>query len=100
MIKYKCPVCQEIHDYLGSQTTYPTTTKHGKRFRISDDMIYTPPPTTSQLQTILNGDTFKHKWDPSNLSILRTFYYFLCGKNHRGPKDELIELIIMELRKL
>lgn len=43
---------------------------------------------------------YKSRWDPSNLSILRTFFYFLSGKNHRGNKEELIILLIRELQKL
>lgn len=43
---------------------------------------------------------YKSRWDPSNLSILRTFFYFLSGKNHRGNKEDLIGKLILELKKL
>ena len=53
---------------------------------------------------VLKSKTFskpyKSRWDPSNLSILRTFYYFLTGKNHRESKEELIMLLVKELEKL
>lgn len=91
-----CPKC------LNRKTILKTNKNFQVRCSIRDsgcgNKYYTNKNIVLSSKTV--NKPYNSRWDPSNLSILRTFYYFLTGKNHRGEKVDLIELLILELGTL
>lgn len=101
----ECPNCPNVFEWNGTDMNARIRCPKrsggcGERFYIKNHIV---------MNGTLNGTKEKKKpkitvvetrWDASNVSILRTFYYFLTGKNDRGPKIELIEKIELELERL
>ena len=99
----RCSVCKK--DFYVMKNVMPTDYNNNadKQIEITEIDTYTDTEGNiyaDSVPTVRKSKPYSSRWDPSNLSILRTFYYFLSGKNHRGSKEELIKLLVKGLEKL